>query len=119
MPAFGGAAPAGYCLRHPHRRQRGQRLVDAVPFGKWRTSTFIAGLRNDGLVAPAVFEGAINGEMFLAYVEQTLAPAPALRPGDLVVMDNLSSHKVAGVEAAIKAAGAAVLYLPAYSPDLN
>jgi transposase len=99
------------------RAPRGQRLVDAVPFGKWRTATFIAGLRNDGLVAPAVFEGAINGEMFLAYVEQTLAPA--LRPGDLVVMDNLSSHKVAGVEAAIKAAGAAVLYLPAYSPDLN
>ncbi len=99
------------------RAPRGERLVDAVPFGKWRTSTFIAGLRNDGLVAPAVFEGAINGEMFLAYVEQTLAPA--LRPGDLVVMDNLSSHKVAGVEAAIKAAGAAVLYLPAYSPDLN
>jgi transposase len=99
------------------RAPRGERLVDAVPFGKWRTSTFIAGLRNDGLAAPAVFEGAINGEMFLAYVEQTLAPA--LRPGDLVVMDNLSSHKVAGVEAAIKAAGAAVLYLPAYSPDLN
>jgi transposase len=99
------------------RAPRGQRLVDAVPFGKWRTSTFIAGLRQDGLTAPAVFDGAINGDMFLAYVEQTLAPA--LRQGDLVVMDNLSSHKVAGVETAIKAAGASVLYLPAYSPDLN
>jgi len=103
------------------RAPRGERLVDAVPFGKWRTSTFIAGLRNDGLVAPAVFEGAINGEMFLAYVEQTLAPA--LRPGDLVVMDNLSSHKVAGVEAAIKAAGAAVPLFarvqPRPEPDRN
>lgn len=95
----------------------GQRLIDAVPYGRWKTSTFLAGLRQDGMVAPAVFNGAINGELFLAYVEQVLAPS--LRPGDTVVMDNLGSHKVAGVREAIAAAGASVLYLPAYSPDLN
>ena len=73
----------------------GHRLVDAVPHGHWHTSTFIAGLRSDGLVAPCVFDGAINGEAFLAYVEQVLAPT--LRRGDIVIMDRLSSHKVAGV----------------------
>jgi transposase len=99
------------------RAERGKRLVAAVPFGHWRTSTFIAGLRHDGLVAPAVFDGAINGELFLAYVEQVLVPT--LRTGDLVVMDNLGSHKVAGVRAAIEAAGAEVMFLPPYSPDLN
>jgi transposase len=99
------------------RSERGKRLVGAVPFGKWRTSTFIAGLRQDRMVAPAVFEGAINGAIFLAYVEQNLAPA--LREGDVVVMDNLGSHKVAGVREAIEAKGATLLYLPAYSPDLN
>jgi len=95
----------------------GHRLVDAVPHGHWKTSTFIAGLRQDGLVAPCVFNGAINGESFLAYVEQVLVPT--LTSGDTVVMDNLSSHKVAGVRKAIEAAGARLLYLPPYSPDLN
>jgi len=95
----------------------GHRLVDAVPHGHWHTSTFIAGLRQDGLVAPCVFNGAINGEAFLAYVEQVLVPT--LRHGDIVVMDRLSSHKVAGVRQAIEGAGARLLYLPPYSPDLN
>ena len=95
----------------------GQRLVDAVPHGHWNTSTFIAGLRRDGLIAPCVFDGAINGEAFLAYVEQVLVPT--LRPGDVVIMDKLSSHRVAGVRQAIEGAGASLLYLPPYSPDLN
>ena len=95
----------------------GHRLVDAVPHGHWHTSTFIAGLRSDGLVAPGVFDGAINGEVFLAYVEQVLAPT--LRRDDIVIMDRLSSHKVAGVRQAIESAGACLLYLPPYSPDLN
>ena len=93
------------------------RLVDAVPHGHWNTSTFIAGLRQNGLVAPCVFNGAINGELFLAYVEQVLVPT--LIGGDIVVMDNLGSHKVAGVRKAIETAGAKLLYLPSYSPDLN
>jgi transposase len=95
----------------------GRRLVDAVPHGHWKTSTFIAGLRQDRLVAPCVFNGAINGEAFLAYVEQVLVPT--LTSGDIVVMDNLGSHKVAGVRKAIEAVGARLLYLPPYSPDLN
>ena len=95
----------------------GDRLVDAVPHGHWNTSTFIAGLRQNGLVAPCVFNGAINGELFLAYVEQVLVPM--LIGGDVVVMDNLGSHKVAGVRKAIETAGAKLLYLPSYSPDLN
>jgi transposase len=99
------------------RSGRGQRLVDTAPHGHWNTSTFIAGLRHDGLIAPCVFDGAINGELFLACVEQVLVPT--LRAGDIVVMDNLGSHKVAGVRQAIEAAGARLLYLPPYSPDLN
>ena len=99
------------------RCERGQRMVATVPHGPWRTSTFVAGLRCDGLVAPCVFDRAINGTAFLAYVEQVLVPT--LAPGDVVVMDNLGSHKVAGVRKAIEAAGATLLYLPAYSPDLN
>ncbi len=83
----------------------------------WNTSTFIAGLRQDGLVAPCVFDGAINGEAFLAYVEQVLVPT--LRRGDIVIMDKLGSHKVAGVGDAIERAGVRLLYLPPYSPDLN
>jgi len=97
--------------------ERGERLVGAVPHGHWKTSTFIAGLRQDGLVAPCVFNGAVNGELFLAYVEQVLVPT--LINGDIVIMDNLGSHKVAGVRQAIEAAGARLLYLPPYSPDLN
>ena len=99
------------------RSPSGVRLTMSVPHGHWKTTTFIAALRSDGLVAPTVVDGAINGELFEAYVRQQLVPT--LRPGDTVVMDNLSSHKRAGVRAAIAGAGARLLYLPAYSPDLN
>ena len=99
------------------RAERGKRVVGAVPFGRWHTTTFLAGLRHDGIVAPCVFDGAINGELFLAYVEQVLAPN--LTAGDIVIMDNLGSHKVIGVREAIEAAGASMRLLPAYSPDLN
>ena len=95
----------------------GHRLVDAAPHGHWNTSTFIAGLRQDGLVAPCVFNGAVNGELFLAYVEQQLAPT--LLPDDIVIADNLSSHKVAGVREVIETCGASLRFLPPYSPDLN
>jgi transposase len=96
---------------------KGERLVDAAPAGHWKTTTFVAGLRQDGVIAPFVLDGAMTGAVFRAYVEQMLAPA--LLPGDVVVMDNLPAHKVAGVREAIAAAGASVLYLPPYSPDLN
>ena len=99
------------------RARRGARVVGAVPHGHWKTTTLVAALRTDGLAAPCVFDGAINGACFLAYVEQALAPT--LRPGDIVVMDNLGAHKVKGVRQAIAAAGAELLYLPPYSPDLN
>lgn len=99
------------------RALRGQRLVAAVPHGHWKTTTIIGALRSTGLVAPAVFDGAINGVSFLAWVEQILAPT--LRNGDIVVLDNLSSHKVDGVREAIEATGAELRYLPPYSPDLN
>lgn len=95
----------------------GERVVDAVPHGHWKTTTLIAGLRCNGLTAPAVFDGAMDGECFRSYIEQILAPT--LRPGDIVIMDNLSCHKISGVEEAITARGAALLYLPPYSPDLN
>jgi transposase len=95
----------------------GQRLVDAVPYGRWHTTTFVAALRADGLGAPMAVDGAVNGELFLAYVRQVLVPE--LRPGDVVVMDNLGSHQVAGVREAIAGAGCRLLYLPPYSPDLN
>jgi transposase len=99
------------------RSPRGERLVGSVPHGHWKTSTFVAALRYDGLTAPFVIDGPINGEWFRTYVEEVLAPT--LKPGDIVVLDNLASHKVAGVRAAIEARGATVLYLPPYSPDLN
>jgi transposase len=99
------------------RAQRGARLVVAVPHGHWKTTTFLAALRHDGLTAPCVFDGAINGARFLAYVEQALAPT--LRAGDIVVLDNLKAHKVKGVREAIEAAGAQLRYLPPYSPDFN
>jgi transposase len=86
-----------------------------VPHGHWQTSTFLAALRHDRITAPCVFAGAINGERFLAYVEQALAPT--LGPGGIVIMDNLGAHKVAGVRQAIEARGASVLHLPPYSPD--
>lgn len=99
------------------RAPRGQRLVAAVPHGHWKTSTFVAGLRSSGLTAPLVVDGAMNGETFRAYVEQVLAPT--LGPGDIVILDNLGSHKVIGVREAIEACGASLVYLPPYSPDLN
>jgi transposase len=99
------------------RALRGQRLVEAVPHGHWKTTTFLAALRATGLTAPLVVDGAINGELFLGYVRQHLVPT--LLPGDIVVLDNLSAHKVAGVRAAIEAVKARIVYLPPYSPDLN
>lgn len=99
------------------RSRRGERLLGAAPFGHWNTSTFLAGLRHDRIIAPAVFDGAINGRGFRAWVEQFLSPT--LSPGDIVVADNLGSHKVTGVRQAIEARGARLLFLPAYSPDLN
>lgn len=88
-----------------------------MPHGHWKTSTFVAALRTSGLTAPLVVDGAVNGDIFRAYVEQVLIPT--LKAGDIVVMDNLSSHKVAGVRDAIEACGATLRYLPPYSPDLN
>lgn len=99
------------------RAVRGERCRASVPHGHWKTTTFTAGLRLSGLTAPMVLDGAMNGPAFLAYVEQVLAPD--LAPGDIVVMDNLPAHKVAGVRQAIEAAGATLLYLPPYSPDFN
>jgi transposase len=96
---------------------RGERLRAPVAHGHWKTTTFVAGLRNTGMVAPMVLDGPINGEFFQTYVDQVLVPE--LRPGDVVVMDNLGSHKGAGVRAAIEAAGANLLHLPPYSPDFN
>lgn len=99
------------------RSRRGARLPAAVPWGHWKTTTFVAGLRLEGLSAPMLLDGAMNGAAFKAYVEKILAPS--LAPRDIVVMDNLPSHKVDGVRQAIKAAGAYPLYLPSYSPDFN
>lgn len=96
---------------------RSERLVDAAQHGHWKTTTFLAGLRSTGMVAPLVLDGPMTGEAFRAYVEQFLVPV--LSQGDVVVMDNLAAHKVAGIREAIAAAGASVLYLPPYSPDLN
>ena len=99
------------------RSPRGERLVMAVPHGHWQTTTFVAALRCDGLGAPVVIDGAMTGELFVAYVEQQLVPT--LRRGDVVVMDNLSCHKRPEVGRAIKAAGCQLRRLPPYSPDLN
>lgn len=99
------------------RSRRGTRLMAKLPYGHWKTTTFVAALRIDGLSAPTVVDGAMNGVTFLAWVRQQLVPT--LAAGDLVVMDNLSAHKVAGVRETIEAAGAKVVYLPPYSPDLN
>jgi len=99
------------------RALRGQRLVAAVPHARWTTMTFLAALRSDGITAPCVFDGPINGGLFLAWVEQCLVPA--LRPGDIVVLDNLGSHKGTAVRRAIRNAGGHLLFLPPYSPDLN
>jgi transposase len=99
------------------RAERGKRVIDFVPHGHWKTTTFLAALRYDGLTAPMVVDGAINGDLFLAYVEQILLPT--LQEGDIVVMDNLSSHKIAGVKEAVETVGAKVVFLPPYSPDFN
>jgi transposase len=95
----------------------GQRLVAKVPHGHWKTQTFVAGLRCDGIIAPCVFDQPINAVSFLAWGSKFLAPH--LRRGDVVVMDNLSSHKAAAVRRAIRLAGALLIFLPPYSPDLN
>lgn len=99
------------------RSLRGQRLVARVPFGNWRTVTFVGALRHTGMGASMVIEGAIDGDAFRAYIEQGLVPT--LKHGDIVMIDNLSVHKVAGVREAIEAAGATLEFLPKYSPDLN
>jgi len=104
-------------VRHYGRAPRGKRLVGCVPHGHWKTLTFVAALRIDGLTAPYVVDGAMDGPAFLAYVEQVLAPT--LRKGDIVFMDNLRTHKIEGIQQAIEAAGATRRFLPAYSPDLN
>jgi transposase len=96
---------------------KGERVRGFAPHGHWRTLTFLGALRCDGLTAPCVFEGPINGECFRAYVEQQLIPV--LKPGDIVIMDNLGSHKSAGLRRIIRGAGARLWYLPPYSPDLN
>jgi transposase len=95
----------------------GERLVGAVPQGHWKTTTFVAALGLGGMAAPMVIDGAMTGDLFVAYVGQVLVPT--LRPGDIVVMDNLACHKRARVRALIEGAGGAVLFLPPYSPDLN
>jgi transposase len=104
-------------VRQYGRCLRGRRLVAYAPHGHWKTTTFVVALRAEGLTAPMVLDGAMNGQAFLAYVRQVLVPT--LQPGDLVVMDNLSSHKAAGVRQAIEQTGARLMYLPPYSPDLN
>jgi transposase len=99
------------------RAPKSERLVAHVPHGHWKTTTFIAALRVGGVAAPMVADGPINGEFFLKYVQEFLCPI--LNPGDIVIMDNLSSHKVEGVREAIEAVGAELRYLPPYSPDFN
>jgi len=99
------------------RAPRGARCRAAVPHGHWKTTTLVAALRLEGMTAPMVIDGAMNGEAFRAWVRRMLAPS--LAPGDIVVMDNLPAHKVGGVREAIEARGARLLYLPPYSPDFN
>ena len=100
----------GWCLK-------GMPLKAKVPHGHWKTMTFLAALRHDRIAAPCVFDGPINGERFLAWLRQALVPT--LRPGDIVIMDNLSSHKSPAIRKAIRDAGAWLFFLPPYSPDLN
>ena len=99
------------------RSRRGQRLVAAVPHGHWKTTTFVAALRRDRIDAPMVVDQAMNGVIFVTWVEKCLAPT--LHPGDIVIMDNLPAHKVMGARAAIEAKGAYLVFLPPYSPDFN
>jgi transposase len=104
-------------VRHYGRSPCGERLVASVPHGHWKALTLVAALRIDSLTAPYTIDGALDGPSFLAYVEQVLVPT--LRKGDIVFMDNLRTHKIAGVREAIEAVGVELRYLPAYSPDLN
>jgi transposase len=99
------------------RAAKGERCCASVPFGHWKTTTFTAGLRVNGLAAPFVLDGPMDGVAFLAYVRQVLVPE--LKAGDIVIMDNLPAHKVTGVREAIESANASLVYLPPYSPDLN
>jgi len=99
------------------RSKRGERCRAAIPHGHWKTTTLVAGLSTDGIIAPMVLDGAMDGEMFSAYVKTLLARY--LRPGDIVIMDNLPAHKVSAAREAIEAVGATLLFLPAYSPDFN
>lgn len=99
------------------RSLRGERCRAALPHGHWKTTTFTAGLRLNGMAAPMLLDGPMNGPAFLAYAEQVLAPE--LRPGDIVVMDNLPAHRISGVRQAIEKVGARLLFLPPYSPDFN
>jgi transposase len=99
------------------RCARGERLVDLEPHGHWKTITFVAALRQNGMTAPCTIDGAMTGKRFLAYVERRLAPT--LQRNDIVMLDNLPAHKAAGVREAIEARGATLRYLPKYSPDLN
>jgi len=103
--------------RRHGRAPRGERLRASVPHGHWKTTTFIGGLRLSGMTAPMVLDGPMTGGWFLAYVEQILVPT--LSPGDIVILDNLAAHKSAAARAAIEIAGARLLFLPPYSPDLN
>jgi transposase len=112
MDRFSGAAKPAY-----GRGPRGARVIDDVPQGTWKTITFVAALRHDKMVAPMVLDGPMTGEMFLAYVKHCLVPT--LKRNDIVVIDNLRAHKVAGVREAIETARATLRYLPQYSPDLN
>jgi transposase len=96
---------------------RGSRVIGKAPFKRWKTMTFIAALRHDGIAAPCLFDGPINGAVFLAWVQESLVPA--LKPGEIVIMDNLGSHRGKAVRSAIRQAGAKLFFLPKYSPDLN
>jgi len=109
-------ASTNMCRTHG-RCPQGQRLVMSVPHGHWKTTTFVVALRTSGLIAPTVVDGPMTGDVFVAYVKQQLVPT--LCPGDVVVMDNLSSHKRVAVRTAIEAVGAELRMLPPYSPDLN
>lgn len=104
-------------IRRYARGRRGARVTDVAPDGRWHTTTFLAGLRVEGLIAPAVFDGPIDTASFTAWVEQQLAPA--LRPGDVVILDNLSCHRSPAAQRAVEAVGAHLWFLPKYSPDFN
>jgi transposase len=105
-------------LTRTHGRSlKGTRLCEKVPHGHWKTNTFLAGLRSTGLVAPLAIDGALNGDLFVGYIQQHLTPL--LRPGDVVILDNLASHKRVEARRAVEAVGARLVFLPPYSPDLN